>query len=43
MKTFAIELQHIKAMSNSHGMVHARVDALVQPQPGRDGGGTPAR
>ena len=36
MKTYTIELQHIKAMSNSHGMVHARVDALVAPQSGRD-------
>jgi hypothetical protein len=36
MKTYTIELQHIKAMSNSHGMVHARVDALVQPQIGRE-------
>jgi hypothetical protein len=36
MKTFAIEVQHIKAMSNSHGMVHARIDAIVAPQAGRD-------
>jgi hypothetical protein len=31
MKTFNVEVQRIKAMSNSHGLVRARVDALVQP------------
>ena len=30
MKTFNIELQRIKAMSNDHGLVQARVDATVQ-------------
>jgi hypothetical protein len=30
MKTFTIEVQRIKAASNSHGLVHARVDATVQ-------------
>ena len=35
MKTFNVELQRIKAMSNSHGMVRARVDAIVQPAPAR--------
>jgi hypothetical protein len=38
MKTFAIELQHIRAMSHSHGMVQARVDATVSSLPGRDAG-----
>jgi hypothetical protein len=38
MKTFSIELQRIKAMSNSHGLVRARVDATVQTVPGRDEG-----
>lgn len=33
MKTFNIEVQRFKAMSNSHGLVRARVDAAVQPQP----------
>jgi hypothetical protein len=33
MKTYTIELQHIKAMSNAHGMLRARVDALVQADP----------
>ena len=36
MKTYSIELQRIKAMSNNHGLVRARVDALVQSQPPRD-------
>lgn len=38
MKTHSIELQRIKAMSNSHGLVRARVDAVVQPMPARDDG-----
>jgi hypothetical protein len=38
MKTHAIELLHIKAMSNAHGMVNARVDATVLPRPARDEG-----
>ena len=41
MKTFAIELQRIKAMSNSHGLVHAKVDATVAPKPVRDDAGEP--
>ena len=36
MKTFNIELQRIKAASNSHGLIRARVDATVQTTPGRD-------
>ena len=36
MKTFNIELQRIKAASNSHGLIRARVDATVQTSPGRD-------
>jgi len=38
MKTFNVEVQRIKAMSNSHGLVRARVDALVQPAPPRSEG-----
>ena len=38
MKTFNVELQRIKAMSNSHGLVRARVDAIVQSVPPRDEG-----
>jgi hypothetical protein len=33
MKTYAIELTRIRALHESHGMVHARVDATVQPSP----------
>ncbi|MES2957992.1 MAG: hypothetical protein V4792_07380 [Pseudomonadota bacterium] len=36
MKTFSIELQRIKAASNSHGLIRARVDATVQITPARD-------
>lgn len=35
MKTYSIELQRIKAMSNSQGLIHARIDAVVQPQTSR--------
>lgn len=31
MKTFQIELQKVKAMSNRNGLVEARIDALVLP------------
>jgi len=41
MKTFTIELQRIKSMSNSHGLVRARVDATVQAAPVRDEGSDP--
>jgi hypothetical protein len=39
MKTFTIELQRIKAMSDSHGMLRARVDATVQTVAPRDDDG----
>jgi hypothetical protein len=32
MKTYNIELQRVKSMSNSHGLIHVRIDAAVQPQ-----------
>ena len=32
MKTYTIELQRVKAMSNSHGLINVRMDAAVQPQ-----------
>lgn len=35
MKTFQIELQKIKAMSNRNGLVEARIDALVLPNNAR--------
>ena len=36
MKTYQIEVQRIKAMSNAHGLVEMRLDATVLPRPGRD-------
>jgi len=42
MKTFSIEVQRIKAASNSHGLVRARVDAIVQPAGGRDDDSDPS-
>ena len=43
MKTYNIELQRIKSMSNSHGLVHARVDAVVQAAAARgDDGAAPS-
>lgn len=33
MKTYNIELQRVKAMSNAHGLINVRMDAAVQPQP----------
>ena len=35
MKTYNIEIQKVKAMANGHGLIHARIDALVQPQAAR--------
>ena len=35
MKTYTIELQRIKAMGNNHGVISARIDALIQPQSSR--------
>jgi hypothetical protein len=31
MKTYSIELQRVKSMSNQHGLIHARIDAVIQP------------
>lgn len=43
MKTHSIELQRIKSVSNSHGLVVARVDAVVQPNQNRgDDGAEPS-
>ena len=42
MKTFTIELQRIKSMSNSHGLIRARVDATVQATAARDDGSEPS-
>ncbi len=35
MKTYTIEIQRVKAMANSHGLVNARIDAIVAPQSNR--------
>lgn len=38
MKTYTIEVQKVKAMMNSHGLIRAQIDALVQPSAARDDG-----
>ncbi len=35
MKTYAIELQRVKAIGNAHGVINARIDASVQPHPAK--------
>lgn len=44
MKTYQIEVQRIKLMNNSHGLVRARIDAAVQATPARtdDDGNEPS-
>ena len=36
MKTYQIEIQRVKAMTNNNGLIRAQVDALVQSTPPRD-------
>jgi hypothetical protein len=38
LKTYNIEVQRVKAMTNSNGLIRAQVDALVQPTAARDEG-----
>ena len=38
MKTYQIEIQRVKAMTNSNGLIRAQVDALVQSTPPIDAG-----
>ena len=38
MKNYQIEVQRVKGMTNSNGLIRAQVDALVQPAPLRDEG-----
>lgn len=38
MKTYTIEIQRVKAMTNGSGLVEAQIDAIVQPAPTRDEG-----
>ena len=37
MKTYHIEVQRVKAMSNGNGLVEAQIDALVLPSTTPDG------
>jgi len=32
MKTYDIEIQKVKSMANSHGLINIRIDAIVAPQ-----------
>jgi tRNA A37 threonylcarbamoyladenosine synthetase subunit TsaC/SUA5/YrdC len=38
MKTWNIEIQKVKAMANSNGLIRAQIDAIVQPAAARDEG-----
>jgi hypothetical protein len=38
LKTWNIEIQRVKAMTNSNGLIRAQIDALVQPTAPRDEG-----
>lgn len=42
MKTFNIELQRIKGMHDTHGLVHTRVEATVQTVASRDEDAAPS-
>lgn len=42
MKPYAIEVQRIKALTEHHGLVLAKVDAVVLPQARRDDDDGPA-
>ena len=35
MKTYTIEIQRVKAMGNGHGLINARIDAIVAAQSAR--------
>ncbi len=41
MKTWNIEVQKVKAMTNANALIRMQVDALVQPTPPRDDDGPP--
>ena len=36
MKTYRIEVQRIKGLSNANGMLHAQIDATVLPATARE-------
>ena len=42
MKTYRIEVQRIKSMSNAHGMLHAQIDAAVLTAAPKEDDGTPS-
>jgi hypothetical protein len=37
VKTYNIEMQRVKAMSSSHGLINAQIDALVLPSTAAEG------
>ena len=41
MKTYNIELQRLKAMNHSNGLIEAQIDATVLPLPASGDGATP--
>jgi hypothetical protein len=38
LKTYDIEVQRVRAMANSRGLIRAQIDALVQPATAPDSG-----
>jgi hypothetical protein len=40
LKTYDIELQHLKSMKHDKGLIEIGIDALVQARPARDEGAT---
>jgi len=38
VKTWNIEIQRVKAMTNGNGLIRAQIDALVQPAAASDDG-----
>ena len=38
MKTWNIEIQRVKAMTNGNGLIRAQIDALVEPSAARGEG-----
>lgn len=41
MKTYDIELQRLKGMSQANGMIEAQIDAMVLPRSASPDGSTP--
>jgi hypothetical protein len=38
VKTWTIEMQRVKAMSNANGLIRAQIEAIVQPSSAREDG-----